>query len=345
MTIKMEEIKMSTASLKDFTSTLKKRKSMEQMILLFPCVLQIRISTSTTRPILSFSSSFNHLLKMSNGSTSIPTFSPTNSTSSSASGLNTFSAYTYFALGATWIVLSCMCCFFFFRSDFFRMQRVELLIVAERVGVTRNLLTDESKEEIGEFVYSKEAIEGLQPIRVHENEGKSDSPEDNENKSNEEKEEKVEEEEENGNDCSICLSCFAEGEVCRSLPAPCGHMFHKSCIDQWFETSSRCPLCNRSIYTILEERKDIQRRITALLASSREPSRSNSRRGSRNNLSSSLIRLSSLEDGNSIVLSRHGSSAASLQFNRRGNSDLSLRPPSAALSASSSTVPLHESGL
>ena len=108
---------------------------------------------------------------MSNGSTSIPTFTPTNSTSSSASGLNTFSAYTYFALGATWIVLSCMCCFFFFRSDFFRMQRVELLIVAERVGVTRNLLTDESKEEIGEFVYSKEDKLLREPRRLLLREG------------------------------------------------------------------------------------------------------------------------------------------------------------------------------
>ena len=53
-------------------------------------------------------------------------------------------------------------------------------------------------------------------------------------------------------DCSICLSSFAEGEVCRSLPAPCGHMFHKSCIDQWFETSSRCPLCNRSVPALIE---------------------------------------------------------------------------------------------
>ena len=57
-------------------------------------------------------------------------------------------------------------------------------------------------------------------------------------------------------DCSICLSCFAEGEVCRSLPAPCGHMFHKSCIDQWFETSSRCPLCNRSVPALIVMRAE-----------------------------------------------------------------------------------------
>ena len=58
--------------------------------------------------------------------------------------------------------------------------------------------------------------------------------------------------EEDQTKCSICLNSFVVGEVCRTLPSPCKHTFHKSCIDEWFQRSSRCPLCKRSIYLILE---------------------------------------------------------------------------------------------
>ena len=95
--------------------------------------------------------------------------------------------------------------------------------VADTLGIRRLLLTEEQLEEIGEFVYS--------PCRPVDEDIESTIP------SNEE--------------CSICLSEFSEGDICRRLPLPCSHTFHKVCIDEWFVNNSSCPLCKRSIYRIM----------------------------------------------------------------------------------------------
>ena len=59
-------------------------------------------------------------------------------------------------------------------------------------------------------------------------------------------------------DCAICLCEIEEGSVCRVLPEPCGHVFHKSCIDQWFKQSAACPMCKRSMRAILVGEEDVQ---------------------------------------------------------------------------------------
>jgi len=41
--------------------------------------------------------------------------------------------------------------------------------------------------------------------------------------------------------CAVCLCEFEEGEQLRRLP--CGHHFHKRCVDQWLRRSKKCPLC------------------------------------------------------------------------------------------------------
>ncbi|KAF8033984.1 hypothetical protein BT93_C0300 [Corymbia citriodora subsp. variegata] len=45
-----------------------------------------------------------------------------------------------------------------------------------------------------------------------------------------------------GLECSICLSKFRDIELLRLLPK-CKHAFHTTCIDQWLESNSSCPLC------------------------------------------------------------------------------------------------------
>lgn len=45
-----------------------------------------------------------------------------------------------------------------------------------------------------------------------------------------------------GLECSICLSKFQDIELLRLLPK-CKHAFHTTCIDQWLESNSSCPLC------------------------------------------------------------------------------------------------------
>lgn len=41
--------------------------------------------------------------------------------------------------------------------------------------------------------------------------------------------------------CSICLDTFRSGELVTELP--CRHFFHVDCVADWFQRSTRCPLC------------------------------------------------------------------------------------------------------
>jgi hypothetical protein len=61
----------------------------------------------------------------------------------------------------------------------------------------------------------------------------------------------------NALDCPICLVEFAEGDIVRHLPdPPCGHVFHRDCVDHWFRQSSQCPLCKRSLRSVLTDTYD-----------------------------------------------------------------------------------------
>lgn len=45
-----------------------------------------------------------------------------------------------------------------------------------------------------------------------------------------------------GEGCSICLFDFEDGDELRKL-LPCGHRFHRACIDQWLlKSSTTCPI-------------------------------------------------------------------------------------------------------
>merc|ERR1712129_12519 len=40
--------------------------------------------------------------------------------------------------------------------------------------------------------------------------------------------------------CQICLEELAEGEEVANLP--CGHIFHRSCVERWFQVRNTCPM-------------------------------------------------------------------------------------------------------
>lgn len=47
--------------------------------------------------------------------------------------------------------------------------------------------------------------------------------------------------------CSICQEpCQSEGPTCRRINH-CGHLFHLTCIDTWFQSHSTCPMCRYDI--------------------------------------------------------------------------------------------------
>ncbi|CAN8316406.1 unnamed protein product [Cochlearia groenlandica] len=45
-----------------------------------------------------------------------------------------------------------------------------------------------------------------------------------------------------GMECAICLSEFSDEDTVRLITV-CGHVFHSSCIDLWFELHKTCPFC------------------------------------------------------------------------------------------------------
>ena len=46
-------------------------------------------------------------------------------------------------------------------------------------------------------------------------------------------------------ECSICLTSYQQKDMLRTLP--CGHSFHKDCIDRWLEQSTSCPFCKQPL--------------------------------------------------------------------------------------------------
>eukprot|EP00993_Chasmostoma_nieuportense_P005870 NODE_6487_length_530_cov_29.712159_g6322_i0.p1 GENE.NODE_6487_length_530_cov_29.712159_g6322_i0~~NODE_6487_length_530_cov_29.712159_g6322_i0.p1 ORF type:complete len:144 (-),score=10.87 NODE_6487_length_530_cov_29.712159_g6322_i0:99-488(-) len=46
-------------------------------------------------------------------------------------------------------------------------------------------------------------------------------------------------------DCSICQEGYRTGVDISYLP--CEHIFHAECIDKWFQTHRRCPVCREEI--------------------------------------------------------------------------------------------------
>jgi len=49
-----------------------------------------------------------------------------------------------------------------------------------------------------------------------------------------------------GSTCGVCLVDFVNGDELRLLP--CGHRFHRECIDHWLlQSSTVCPVCKTDL--------------------------------------------------------------------------------------------------
>jgi hypothetical protein len=46
--------------------------------------------------------------------------------------------------------------------------------------------------------------------------------------------------------CTICQDMYTEGQAIRTIHH-CHHSFHKTCIDSWFQSNTRCPICRYDI--------------------------------------------------------------------------------------------------
>lgn len=49
----------------------------------------------------------------------------------------------------------------------------------------------------------------------------------------------------NGNSCTICMDQFKGGQRFKRLS--CNHEYHNDCVDQWLESSRKCPVCNKDV--------------------------------------------------------------------------------------------------
>ena len=48
-----------------------------------------------------------------------------------------------------------------------------------------------------------------------------------------------------GKACAVCLEEPAHGSAVRELP--CSHVYHRACIDRWFDLSNCCPTCRKPV--------------------------------------------------------------------------------------------------
>ncbi|KAF3628279.1 putative ribosome biogenesis protein TSR3 -like protein [Capsicum annuum] len=53
--------------------------------------------------------------------------------------------------------------------------------------------------------------------------------------------------------CTICLAEYRKEDTLRILPS-CGHYFHATCIDIWFQQQSTCPVCRISLREAAEKK-------------------------------------------------------------------------------------------
>ena len=58
--------------------------------------------------------------------------------------------------------------------------------------------------------------------------------------------------------CAICLKPFEKTSKCKKYvkKLECGHIFHSTCIDTWFEKRTNCPYCRKEFQVHHEHESD-----------------------------------------------------------------------------------------
>ncbi|CAN1174366.1 RING-H2 finger protein ATL8 [Linum perenne] len=57
--------------------------------------------------------------------------------------------------------------------------------------------------------------------------------------------------------CMVCLAEYHHGDILRILPY-CGHYFHMTCIDTWFQQHATCPVCRISLHEFPDRQRTMQ---------------------------------------------------------------------------------------
>ncbi|KAK4353416.1 hypothetical protein RND71_028934 [Anisodus tanguticus] len=66
--------------------------------------------------------------------------------------------------------------------------------------------------------------------------------------------------------CTVCLAEYREEDALRILPL-CGHYFHATCIDIWFQQQSTCPVCRISLRETVEKKCFMQHLFSSAVRS------------------------------------------------------------------------------
>jgi hypothetical protein len=48
------------------------------------------------------------------------------------------------------------------------------------------------------------------------------------------------------NNCAVCQDSMDQGATVRKINS-CGHIFHRTCVDTWFQTNVHCPTCRHDV--------------------------------------------------------------------------------------------------
>mmetsp|Transcript_4455 Transcript_4455/g.4917 ORF Transcript_4455/g.4917 Transcript_4455/m.4917 type:complete len:265 (+) Transcript_4455:57-851(+) len=140
------------------------------------------------------------------------------------------------------------------RSREFDHQDYELLLRLDQVQESRGLEDHEIKNmrfwQVRKKVKKDETVKN----QLDDDDGKTkeDTKIISEN-SNSGKEGKSDDSDEKELECNICINNIKHGQMARELP--CGHVFHKKCIDRWLKDECYCPLDKVNIREMLKYSK------------------------------------------------------------------------------------------